>query len=229
MFYKKENIELLKKALALIAEEDAALLPSAKESAAVSFSDGFNRKMEKLIKFQKKPYYHILNTVGKRVACIVTAVFLAISCVTFSVKALRNTVVEFFVETFEKFSIIGVKDGAVENNLTKIKTYYVPTYLPLGFELSEEIKTGNLQSLEYFSGEKRVSFSQQIVGDGEYYIDTEGAETKEVFINDGKGYLSKKEDVTVLYWNDDFYVFAITAIGLEESEVIKIAKMIKAE
>lgn len=40
------------------------------------FSDSFNKKMDKLIKKQRKPYYKLINTAGKRVACFVVLVLI---------------------------------------------------------------------------------------------------------------------------------------------------------
>ncbi|MGN1086218.1 MAG: hypothetical protein ACI4Q5_04200, partial [Porcipelethomonas sp.] len=54
------------------------------------FSDSFNKKMKKLIKRQKKPYYKFINTAGKRAACIAVAALILSFSTIMGVDALRN-------------------------------------------------------------------------------------------------------------------------------------------
>lgn len=70
------------------------------------FSETFNRKMEKLLRFSQKSYFPYVNTIGKRVAIITIAVVISLSATAFSVKAIREPVVNFFVNVYEKFSSI---------------------------------------------------------------------------------------------------------------------------
>ena len=121
MFKSKKNLEVLRAALDVIAIEEAATLPTAEESAYITFSAEFECKMQKLIKKESKPYFRLINTVGKRVACIVIAVLITLTSVTFGVKAIREAVIEFFVETFEKFSVVGFKDEDISENNKKIE------------------------------------------------------------------------------------------------------------
>ena len=103
------------------------------------FSVEFERKMQKLIKRRNKPYYKIINTVGKRVACIVVIVLIASSVTVLSVDALRNAVADFFVSTYDKFSSV----QPVEDDIapSTIKDIYEITYDLKEYEIYYEDNT----------------------------------------------------------------------------------------
>ena len=65
------------------------------------FSDKFTRKMNKLIGRQRKPYYQMINTASKRVACIFIVIFIAAFTTIMSVSALRNAFKDFFMSIFQ--------------------------------------------------------------------------------------------------------------------------------
>lgn len=72
----------------------------------IEFSAAFEQKMEKLIKREKKPYFYLINTAAKRVACIIAALIIAVAGTVLSVDALREGVKNFIVEVYEKFSSV---------------------------------------------------------------------------------------------------------------------------
>lgn len=109
MFLSKELDKKLILAFELYNKELCESLPSEEELKSITFSDAFEKKMKKLISMQKKSYYYMINTVGKRVAIILLTLFISLTATTFSVKALRESVIEFIIETFEKFTKITVE------------------------------------------------------------------------------------------------------------------------
>lgn len=100
-----------------------------------AFSDKFEKNMQKLIARQKKPYYSMINTVGKRAACVILAVLIAFTAAILNVEALRTAFRDFFVNIFEKFSIV---QSADENNSPEtIEDIYIIAYDLSGF--TEEV------------------------------------------------------------------------------------------
>lgn len=89
------------------------------------FSDKFTRKMNKLIGRQRKPYYQMINTASKRVACIFIVIFIAAFTTIMSVSALRNAFKDFFMSIFSDHSEISAN---VESNEAALDTiqYNVP-------------------------------------------------------------------------------------------------------
>ncbi len=229
MFSNKKNLKILKKAFDVIAREQAAELPSPEECGGITFSAQFENKMQKLIERQSKPYYYLINTVGKRVACIVIAALITLTSITFGVKAIREAVIEFFVETFEKFSIVGFKED-VSESLEYIETYYIPTYIPEGYELKFDDKLLSYRNIEYESKNNLILFRQNLIHTKSTYLDTEDASYEEVSVLDKKAFYTVKDKIALLYWNNSKYSFFIqTESNLEKEELIKIAESIKAE
>ena len=230
MFNSKKNIEILTKAFEAIAAEEAKTFPTYDECKHITFSAEFERKMQRLINMEKKPYYYLINTVGKRVACIVIAALIALTSITFGVKAIREAVIDFFVETFEKFSIVGFKDEDIPENNKTIETYYAPTYIPEGYELKKDKRMVTYRRMRYESNEGYIEFNQDIMQGISTYIDTEDAETESISVLGYKAFYSNKDEMFLIYWNDSHYSYAIqTESGLKKEEVIKIAESIVAE
>lgn len=93
----------LKRSLELYLEDLILQYPDADAVSAHTFSPRFERKMSALISRRKKPYYYLVNTVGKQVAVVILVILLTLSGTVFSVKALREPVVNFFIEIYETF------------------------------------------------------------------------------------------------------------------------------
>ena len=72
--------------------EFAAMIP---EHGEHIFSEKFERKMERLIRRRRKPYYSLISTSLRRTACIIV-MFLVVSFTTvMSVEALRKPFLDF--------------------------------------------------------------------------------------------------------------------------------------
>lgn len=230
MFNSKQNIEILTKAFEAIAAEEAKTFPTYDECKHITFSAEFERKMQRLINMEKKPYYYLINTVGKRVACIVIASLIALTSITFGVKAIREAVIDFFVETFEKFSIVGFKDEDIPENNKTIETYYAPTYIPEGYEIKMDEKSSLYRSINYESNKGYIYFTQQLNDIDDSYIDTEQSQNDNIVINGYKGIIILKNVSCTIYWNDNKYNFLITMENSwSKEEAIRIAESVKAE
>lgn len=230
MFNRKKNLEILRKAFDIIAREEAKALPTPEECTHVTFSEEFEQKMQKLINKEKKPYYYLINTVGKRVACVIIALLLALTSVTFGVKAIREAVIDFFVETFEKFSIVGFKDEDVSNTLDHIETYYAPTYIPEGYELKKDDKLSAQRRLKYMLRNDCIYFNQSVLQSVSAYVDTEDAKFEQVLVLGSEAFYTIKENMSLLYWNGtDYSYFIQSESDIAKEELIKIAESIKAD
>ncbi|MDE6664677.1 MAG: hypothetical protein K2K14_00590, partial [Ruminococcus sp.] len=85
------------------------------------FSPKFERKMKKLINRRNKPYYKIINTAGKRVACVAVIVLIVSSFTIINGDARKNKFSDFFVNTYEKYSKVKpIKDDSAPTTLEEI-------------------------------------------------------------------------------------------------------------
>ena len=88
---------------ALCPEYNALLMGNTVEHI---FSLEFEKQMDKLIKRRRKPYYSMVNTVGKRVAVIILAFFIVSFTTVMSVEALRKPFLKFITNMFSTHSEI---------------------------------------------------------------------------------------------------------------------------
>lgn len=127
------------------------------------FSEAFETKMQKILNQARKPYYYLINTVGKRVAVIAIVFLIALTTTVFSVEALRKPVIEFFVTIFDQFSTVVF--GAQPDHKLPSDDYYIPvhTYSDTLSERSSGIKNqdilANTSSKNIFSSKGGVSGS----------------------------------------------------------------------
>ena len=68
----------------------------------IDLGDDYENYMDNLIKRSKNLFRRYFNTAGRRVAGIAAAMLIAFSC-SMTVKAVREPVVEFFANIYEKF------------------------------------------------------------------------------------------------------------------------------
>lgn len=217
----------LKAALELYQQEWVLDFPSDSELKQCKFSLSFDKKMKKLIRLQRMPYYSLINTVGKRIAIFAFVLLLTLTTTVFSVEALRTPVVNFFVEVYEKFShIVFLDDASPNSKLDIIEDYLMPQYIPKGFELQKEEVYNNLASYEYRDINGRIiTYEQSIFNENNVMIDTENTITEDILINGTNGvfYSNKGYDNLIFLWEDYIFIFsAPSEIGKEE--LVQIAE-----
>ena len=122
------------------------------EYESYEFSPEFEEKMEKLIKSRRKPYFRMINTVGKRAACIAACAFIVSSASLMSVDAVREAVFGFIMNIFEDHSDISMtNDGKHPDTIQDI---YEITYDISKYEIYFEDNNNQFRSVEYINNNK---------------------------------------------------------------------------
>lgn len=175
----------------------------------IHYSEDYLRDMEKLIKKSRNPIRRYFDTVGKRVAAAVIAA-VALSGGMMSVSAVREPVVEFITNVYEKFVEIFFED----NNITKapktIETVYTLGIVPTGYNLDRYIITDNATYVTWLNEHKgKIVFSQGIL-DGNYLFDNEESSYEIIFINKTKIAYVTKNNMKFYFWNDFDYEYSLT-------------------
>lgn len=221
----------LKAALEIYMEKQLSKLPTDDELGAYEFSPTFKQKMDRLIRAQRRPYYSMVNTAGKRVAVIFIAMLLALTTTVFSVKALRDPVINFFIEVYEEFSrIIFQNDNTGKLGTDRLEKYFTPQFLPDNFALVTEEKYDNIAVYRYRDSAGRdISYEQTILkGMNNMVIDTEGITTENVIVNGTVAIYYSNKGYDNIVWNDGVYVFSLSAPSeLGKSELLRIAESVK--
>ena len=93
----------------------------------------FEKKVQKLIKHSKRDYWYLINTSFKRAAVIVATILVLLGF-SMSIKAIREPVVRFIIETYEKYTNIFFGNDDTDLNLPRtIEQKYTITAIPEGY------------------------------------------------------------------------------------------------
>ena len=227
MFLSKEIDEKLILVFERYNKELCESLPTDEELKDITFSELFEKKMQKLIMAQKKSYFYLINTVSKRVAIIVLALIISLTTTTFGVKAIRETVIEFITETFERFTKVSVVDDEPDTQSELVKT--APTYIPEGYIIELEVDTGGLYKIKYTTQENDIINYNQKFGYGTINnVNTEDIEYENIYINSLEGVKYIKNGINTVVFADETYMYTIYG-QVPFEELIKMAESIKTQ
>lgn len=215
-----------KDAFRYVANQEFAWIPTSEDEIDYTFSEKFEKRMDKLIRAEKSWFWHLVNTASKRAAIILVAVVCVLSA-TFSVEAVRVSVVNFIVEVFDGFLYI-----TTEGETTKEITYeYIPGYIPEGYTLYEETRS-ILHVKRTYTNENRdmLTLNQDITAVNGNYLDTDHGEVSQITV-DGKEvifYIGTDRETIYATWIADGYNLSVACHGdLPKEEILEIIRNYK--
>lgn len=192
------------------------------------FSDKFEKKMKKMMKSEYNCYHRMTLTRTRRflsAAAIVSVVLLA----SLSVGAVRDTIANFFVHTFDGHDTIAVPSSNARYP-EKIEKWYELSALPKEYKLIEEDVSGDSALLTYSDGEDEFNFDQYIKAGYEADIDSENSENTEEIYNGIKYLVSVMEteqgDSVDVVWDNGEYVFMASG-SFPKDKMLEICDSIK--
>ena len=194
------------------------------------FSDGFEKKMHKLVEAEKKVSYPFTNSFWKRAAIIILAILTFGMVTVMSVEALRTGLFEMIEEIYEKYSQISYHQLSDEPIEDEVFIEYQLGYIPIGYELVESYidEITQIKTAVYSNGEKIIRFRQTDIRNSSFMINTENAE-REVILIEGieMNYLSN-QGVQTIFWGKEKYAFIISG-EIDKELIIKLAQEITAK
>ena len=221
-----ENPELLQAIEDVFNERFEQEMQEFKSTPPHVFSEKHNKKMAKLIKRQRKPYFKLICTTGRRVACIIVAI-VAIAASTLSVKAVREAFFNFITKIFSDHTVVTVDSGTDAGYPETIEEEYYISDLPEGFERVDYSKIDTSVVSFYFNNDDYIVFSQYTK---EYYktnYDNEQASIEKEFYSSNQSYLIIESEVdTVCIWDNGSYILSIRS-NLDKDIIIKMCKSTK--
>lgn len=189
------------------------------------FSPEFEKKMRRLINRRNKPYYRIINTVGKRVACIAVIILVASSVTVMSVEALRNTVTDFFVSIYEKFSTVQSVDDDVSPKT--IEDIYEITYDLNGFTIDYEDYNEYSRYITYIKDDIVIYYEQYTKEMYDENVNTEDAEISTLIINGHEAiYFQDNNQYYNLIWDNGYYIISLGS-NIGKDALIEIAESVQ--
>lgn len=227
MFLSKDIDEKLIQAFQIYNKKLCESLPTDEELENITFSKPFENKMQKLIRSQKKSYFYLINTVGKRAAVIILAIMISLTATTFGVKAIRESVIEFITETFEKFTKISVEDDEIDTQVEFVKS--APLYIPDGYTKETEMQSELLYGIIYNNEDNNsIDYIQKINFGTIYNVDTEDIEYERINIKSFDGIKYVKNGINTVVFADETYMYTVYG-QVPFDELIKMAESIKTE
>lgn len=216
--------EILKKALQISMERELETIPSNVSLIEYyNFSIEFESKMNHLIKKANIKYINI-NKFKIRRSIVAASLILIIVAASMSVEAIRLPVIKLTEKIYTEFSEILFQN---EDNIQvpqKIEDVYMPSYIPKGYTLTEEVDDMRSMYFLYYTNEKGQEISiEQFTLSVSMAVDTEGITTEEITINGMKGIIYSKRGLTTIIINDNYYVHLISGYESRE-ELIKVAE-----
>ena len=171
-------------------------------------SPAYIKRMERLMKWQKRSCWKYVNTVGKRIAMIAVVIALAFG-LSMSVSAVREPVVKFFVHIYERFVEFFYDDDVVTKAPVTIETVYTLGYVPEGYELEScSIEDLGTRMIWTNDADEQIVFSQRTL-DGNNLLDYENADYEIVYIENMEIALANKNGARYCFWNCEEYRYSL--------------------
>ena len=199
--------------------EFAAMIP---EHGEHIFSEKFERKMERLIRRRRKPYYSLISTSLRRTACIIV-MFLVVSFTTvMSVEALRKPFLDFISSIFSDHTTIESVLDLDGDYPEKIEDEYFISELPDGFVEKSINRNESSIDILYTNGDKFIIFSQNTKDGFKTAFDNEHNEFSVFTDESGQRYIEIKSELSKsLIWDNGTYIFTIDS-NLDKNTILKL-------
>ena len=210
--------EEFKAAFREVVSSEFAHIPTDESSIDFTFSEKFNKKMEKLIKSQRKPYWNFISTVSRRAAVIIVAIITLVTA-AFSVKAIREPIIKFIKQVYESFTHYSFEGDTVEI----ITKEYTITQMLDGYEQFDKLTSENTIATTYKNklGDTIIFTQMTTEYSIGYFVDNESGEQYTETVDDIEIEFKDWYDTKTAIWANDGYVFSIDCIGNISFEDIK--------
>ena len=208
-------------------EQTAELLQDVDRFEPHIFSKRHEKKMQKLFKRQRKPYFKLVCSASRRAACIAAAIVI-VSASSMSVKAVRETVFDFFTSVFSDHQVISADTGSNDGYPDTIEEEYRISKLPQGFKQQYHNRTETMVDITYYSRSSRILFTQ-FTKDSFRITFTDEAKMQEFTDTDGQKYrIVITEYETVCIWDNGRYVFMVSG-RLDKDKMIELCRSAKPQ
>ena len=161
----------------------------------------------------------------KKLIVALVAIISMCFLIMFAVSAqVRTKVVNFFVEIYESFTMLFVKEASTDDNPATIESIYEPSYMrENNYEKSKENINRLTAAIIWTKGDFTIEFSQSIIYENSIKFDTEAASFKTEIIGEQEVLYNVKNGTYIIKWLAYGYSFSLHCsekLGWEEVEKI---------
>ena len=206
---------------AIASEYDPVLAKYEGENTA--FSQEFLDKMDRLIRKNKNPLWHLVNTAAKRSLLVLTIVLLILSSVG-SIPSVKAHTTEFLKRVFPAFFELNHSPDGIGGEII----FYEITDLPDGYQETSRLLNSNSTrcKVEYTNAAGDLLSLDQWSSNGALSLtyDNEHGTLSEILLDGKPAQLYKRDSVLFLSWLEDDLAITLSSYGgLTEEEFLKIA------
>jgi hypothetical protein len=192
----------------------------------------FKRRLNSYYRKHLLSQLHIMKTINK-IAVVVLVVLFMFTTAMVTASAFRTKVLNFIINMEEKYTSFRLKGDQTPSGEDQLKiewtNSYAPTYVPEGYEVSNDYFSDTLKKLIFSTKQNENSYIlyAEYSSSNSLAVDTEQASLVEtVKINDTTGTAVTKGSLISIIWEMDSHMFVVEGtVGTEE--LIKIAESIK--
>lgn len=219
----KDN-EVLLKALSDVYSDKTEEHLNSLSDDGYEYSEKYNRKIRKIIKIQRKPYFTFLSNALKYGICAVVSIIVFTASVV-TVSAFCEPLHDFIVNIFSDNLKVTVSD--IGNAPTEINEYYEIGDLPQGFELNFQLSERQLVSASYSNNTNYIYFGQYAK---EFYKDVDFDNSEFYLDENNQEYLISRleEGGFCVIWDNGDYVLHINS-NLSREEILEICKSVRVK
>ncbi len=189
------------------------------------FSAGFERKMQLL--FAREEKSKRLATFKKRALQVAAAIliFILLSGLTIlSVEAWRVRVLNFIIETNERYTSFLIDDGSIDHSqFPETPGMHLPSYIPDGYTLEKIETSGSFYVVTYENEGGDLIQLKRLPSGSSVGIDSEDAYHEQLLVNDELAYYYFKNDYSTLLFGYKENKFLLLGL-ISMDEIIRMAE-----
>lgn len=189
------------------------------------FSNRFNRKMNALIKYERRTPFMNAFIHRFKIAVVTLFIFISLALGTIvSVEAYRIKFFEFITEVWTEFTSIHINVDDIESIGTLVPAE--PTYIPDGYAILESLDNEYGQTIIYADANGiEINYNQHVITQSVYLFDTENAVTETKIIGEQTVNIISNKNTFQIYWFDETHFYIIVGI-IDKNELLKMAESI---
>ena len=190
------------------------------------FSPDFERRMDKLIRQRRKPFYRFTNTVGKRIAVIIIGLITVSFTTVMSVEALRTPFLDFITSLFSDHSKVKTIDDS--GDYPEIIEYYYEIKYDLSkYRIDSRYDDETEHKIEYSSKNIYISFQQNVFKNYKNNFNTESTQIENIDINghEAIGFLDNQNYYSLIWNNGEYVIVLYSNVG--KDVLIEMAKSVQ--
>ena len=196
-------------------------------NGAIQYSEDYLQEVDSILKKSRNPIRRCFNTVGKRVAAAVIVVAV-LGGSMISISAVREPVVEFITNVYEKFVDIFFDEKDIAKAPDTIGTVYTLGMIPNGYTIDQFFIDDCITDMIWKNENgDRLVLSQSILG-GSFLMDTEDANFEFLIWNNKKIAYNEKYEIKHFFWNTNEYEFMLTiSSDISDEEALALIDSLK--